>query len=112
MISDMYTHRSGPRENSKKTIKSSKNITEKAPQIGLFSNVLLFSLYYPFNLRATPRPKSEKAIAKLKIQRRGRLPYFLNKMMVGRTETQLTIPTKAVIIVAFKSIEPLRIVLE
>jgi hypothetical protein len=49
----------------------------------------------------TPKPTRDAAMQKLKIQRRGLRPNFLNNQIVGKTETQLTKPTSAVIIVDF-----------
>jgi hypothetical protein len=48
-----------------------------------------------------PSPISEPEIAKLRVHRRTLRPNFLNKMIVGKTETQFTTPTRAVIYVAF-----------
>jgi hypothetical protein len=53
----------------------------------------------------------QPAIAKLKVHRRTFLPNFLKRIRVGKTVTQLTIPTSAVTTVGFKPVEP-RIELE
>jgi hypothetical protein len=48
-------------------------------------------------MRQTPRPTKLAAIAKLRVQSKIFLPNFLKRIRVGKTETQFTNPTRAVI---------------
>jgi hypothetical protein len=88
---------------------SIRNTIESAWQILLFSAYL--STHYPLIIRHTPRPTKLAAIAKLNVHSKIFLPNFLKSTKVGKTDTKLTNPTRAVTRVDFIPVD-LRIELE
>jgi hypothetical protein len=97
IVSDMYIHRIGPNENSKRITKTSINVISKAAT---------------YNIYATPNPTKSAAIMKLNVQRRVFLPKKANKNVDASVATILTTPTKAVPVVGLKLGIVAKIVLE